>query len=75
MYKFMKNRRIEKMAKQNFRALGMDTMERLYYERKDCRKKAYNARKQRRDVPQHRMRHVMACQMDGTDTSHVSMQL
>lgn len=63
------------MAKQNFRDLDMDTMERLYYERKDCRKKAYNARKRHRDVPQHRMRHVMACQMDGTGISHVSMPM
>lgn len=64
------------MAKQNFRDLGMDTMERLYYERKDRRKKAYDAKKRGRDdVPQHRIRHVMICQMDGTGTSHVSMQL
>lgn len=63
------------MAKQNFRDLGMDTMERLYYERKDLRKKAYDARKRRRDVPQHRMRHVMACQMDSTGTPHVSMSM
>lgn len=32
------------MAKQNFREIEMDPMERLYYERKDRRKKAYSAR-------------------------------
>lgn len=35
------------MAKQNFREIGMDTMERLYYERKDMRKKAYAARQRK----------------------------
>ncbi len=33
------------MARKNFREIGMDTMERLYYERKDFRKKRYEARK------------------------------
>lgn len=69
------------MAKQNFRALGMDTMERLYYERKDRRKKAYDARKRRRDVLKHGMRYVIIGQADGGATStssrkpHASMQL
>lgn len=35
------------MAQQNFRELGMDTMERLYYERKDFRRKRYEARRKR----------------------------
>ena len=33
------------MARKNFREIGMDTMERLYYERKDFRRKKYEARK------------------------------
>lgn len=33
------------MAQRNFREIGMDTMERLYYERKDLRRKRYEARK------------------------------
>lgn len=33
------------MAQRNFREIGMDTMERLYYERKDYRLKRYEARK------------------------------
>lgn len=37
------------MARQKLRDLGMDTMERLYYERQDARKKAYKAR-QRKSV-------------------------
>lgn len=35
------------MAQRNFRELGMDTMERLYYERKDARQKAYAARQKK----------------------------
>lgn len=35
------------MAQRNFREIGMDTMERLYYERKDFRKKRYEARKKK----------------------------
>lgn len=35
------------MAQRNFRELGMDTMERLYYERKDARQKAYAAKKRK----------------------------
>ena len=35
------------MAQQNFRELGMDTMERLYYERKDFRRKRYEARRKK----------------------------
>lgn len=35
------------MARRNFRELGMDTMERLYYERKDARQKAYAAKKRK----------------------------
>lgn len=35
------------MAKQNFKEIEMDPMERLYYERKDRRKKAYAARKRK----------------------------
>lgn len=35
------------MARQKLRDLGMDTMERLYYERKDARQKAYAARKKK----------------------------
>lgn len=38
------------MAQQKLRDLGMDTMERLYYERQDARKKAYNA-KQKKIAP------------------------
>ena len=38
------------MARQKLRDLGMDTMERLYYERQDARKKAYNA-KQKKSAP------------------------
>lgn len=33
------------MAQRNFREIGMDTMERLYYERKEYRLKRYEARK------------------------------
>lgn len=33
------------MAQRNFREIGMDTLERLYYERKDFRQKRYEARK------------------------------
>lgn len=32
------------MARSNFRRIGMDTMERLYYERKDFRRKRYESR-------------------------------
>lgn len=38
------------MARQNFRELGMDTMERLYYERKDARQKAYVAKKKKSSI-------------------------
>lgn len=33
------------MAQRNFREIGMDTLERLYYERKDFRRKRYESRK------------------------------
>lgn len=33
------------MAQQTFREIGMDVMERLYYERKDSRHKAYASKK------------------------------
>lgn len=33
------------MAKRNFREIGMDAMEQLYYERKDFRWKRYEARR------------------------------
>lgn len=36
------------MARHNFRELGMDTMERLYYERQDYRKKRYEAGKKKK---------------------------
>ena len=36
------------MARYNFRELGMDTMERLYYERQDYRKKRYEAGKKKK---------------------------
>lgn len=35
------------MSKMKLRELGMDPMERLYYERKDCRKKAYVAKQKK----------------------------
>lgn len=35
------------MAQQTFREIGMDTMERLYYERKDARQKAYTAKQKK----------------------------
>lgn len=35
------------MARQKLRDLGMDTMERLYYERQDSRRKAYNAKRKK----------------------------
>ena len=35
------------MARQKLRDLGMDTMERLYYERQDARQKAYKARQKK----------------------------
>lgn len=38
------------MARQKLRDLGMDTMERLYYERQDSRRKAYDA-KQKKSAP------------------------
>ncbi len=38
------------MARYNFRELGMDTMERLYYERQDYRKKRYEAGKKKKSV-------------------------
>lgn len=35
------------MTRQKLRDLGMDTMERLYYERQDSRRKAYNAKRKK----------------------------
>lgn len=35
------------MAQQTFREIGMDTMERLYYERKDARQRAYTAKQKK----------------------------
>ena len=35
------------MARQKLRDLGMDTMERLYYERQDARQKAYKERQKK----------------------------
>lgn len=35
------------MTKMNLREIGMDPMERLYYERQYCRKKAYAARQRK----------------------------
>lgn len=35
------------MARQKLRDLGMDTMERLYYERQDSRRKAYDAKRKK----------------------------
>lgn len=60
------------MAKQNFRDLDMDTMEQLYYERKERRKKAYDARKHRRNVPQNRMRYVTIGPVNGASTTTLS---
>ena len=40
------------MAKKlNLREIGMDTMERLYYERQSARKKAYVSKKRKRGIP------------------------
>lgn len=49
------------MARQEFRAMGMDTLERLYYERQNSRRKAYNA-KQKKSAPKTKItaqRHCM----------------
>lgn len=51
------------MAKQNFRELEMDPMERLYYERKDRRKKAYSARK-RKSLTRNRKVDITKTQVD-----------
>lgn len=50
------------MARKNFREIGMDTMERLYYERKDFRKKRYEAKKKNKPSTKSRVsakRHQM----------------
>lgn len=50
------------MAHRNFRELGMDTMERLYYERKDFRKKRYETKKKNKPSTKSRIsakRHQM----------------
>lgn len=51
------------MAKQNFREIEMDPMERLYYERKDRRKKAYSAR-QRKAASRNRRVSITKQQID-----------
>lgn len=38
------------MAQLKLRELGMDTMERLYYERKEIRQKAYVARRRKKST-------------------------
>lgn len=57
------------MSKMKLREIGMDPMERLYYERKDSRKKAYNAR--RRVISENRRMTVENCQ---TDESFLQIQ-
>ena len=50
------------MAQRNFREIGMDTMERLYYERRDFRKKRYEAKKKNKPFTKSRIsakRHQM----------------
>lgn len=56
------------MAKTKLRELGMDPMERLYYERKDSRKKAYDS-KRRKAVTRSRRMPAGSCRPDGVAAS------
>lgn len=56
------------MAKTKLRELGMDPMERLYYERKDRRKRAYDG-KRRKAVTRSRRMPSGSCQLDGVVTT------
>lgn len=60
------------MAKINLKEFGMDDpMERLYYERKERRQKAYAARR-RRILTGNRNEYAAACQMDSYGFSHTA---
>lgn len=59
------------MAKQNFRELEMDPLERLYYVRKDCRKKSYDARRRKALSRNGRMK-AESCRMDAVSSSAFS---